>query len=100
MTKFLKGTSLPSRKNYYLMLAASWMYTFAPPVAGGVFFGLTGRVPLAIQVLNLVWLVLILFFTPSLPELFTSYGKYVEKWRKDNELQEDNAQTQVPWRES
>ena len=48
---------------------------------------------MAIQVLNFVWLVLIVFFTPSLPELFTSYGKYVEDWRAENEQQEDNAQT-------
>jgi hypothetical protein len=67
------------------MLAASWLYTFAPPVVGGVFFGLTGRVPLAIQVLNLVWLVLIVLFTPLLAELFTSYSKYAELWRRNNE---------------
>ena len=89
MSKFLTGTPLPSRRNYYLMLAATWLYTFAPPVAGGIFFGFTGRVPLAIQVLNLVWLVLIVYFTPSLPELFTSYGKYVEDWRAENEQQEN-----------
>ena len=93
MSMFLKGTTLTSRRNYYLMLAASWLYSFGPPVAGVVFFSLTGRVPLAIQVLNAAWLLLIVFFTPSLPELFTSYGKYVEDWRAENEQQEDNAQT-------
>jgi hypothetical protein len=44
-------------------------------------------------------LVLIIFFTPSLPELFHSYDKYVEEWRADNEQQEDDAQTQVPRRD-
>ena len=36
MSKFLKGTTLTSRRNYYLMLAASWLYSFGPPVAGVV----------------------------------------------------------------
>jgi hypothetical protein len=93
MIKFLKGTPLLSRRYHYLLLTAIWLYTFAPPVAGGIFFGFTGRVPLAIQVLNAAWLLLIVFFTPSLPELFTSYGKYVEDWRAENKRQEDNAQT-------
>src|SRR5215210_7234781 len=61
MSNFLKGTTLTSRRNYYLMLAAIWLYTFAPPVAGGLFFGFTGRVPLALQIVCAVWLVLITF---------------------------------------
>jgi len=93
MSNFLKGTTLSSRRNYYLMLAALWLYSFGPPVAGSVFFVLTGRVPLAIQLLNAAWLYLIVFFTLSLPDLFSSYGKYVEEWRADNEQQEDNVQT-------
>jgi hypothetical protein len=100
MSKFLKGTTLTSRRYYYLMLAAIWLYSFGPHVAGYVFFVLIGRVPLPIQVLNFVWLVLIVFFTPSLPELFTSYGKYVEDWRAENEQQEHNPKTQVPRRDS
>ena len=100
MTNFLKGTTLSSRRTYYLLLAALWLYSLGPPVAGFVFLGLTGRVPLVIQLLNAAWLVLIIFFTPSLPELFHSYGKYVEEWTADNEQHEDDAQTQVPRRTS
>ena len=100
MTNFLKGTTLSSRRTYYLLLAAAWSYSFGPPLAGFVFLVLTGRVPLVIQLLNAAWLVLIIFFTPSLPELFHSYGKYVEEWRADNEQQEDDAQIQVPRRNS
>src|SRR5919112_4836329 len=96
MTNFLKGTTLSSRRTYYLLLAAAWSYSFGPPVAGFVFLGLTGRVPLAIQLLNAVWFLLIIFFTPSLPELFHSYGKYVEEWRADNEQHEETAQTREP----
>ena len=99
MSKFLKGTLLYSRRNHYLTLAAIWLYTLAPPVAGGLFFGFSGRVPLAIQVLNAVWLVLIAFAPPSLSDLFTSYGKYVEDWRAENEQHQDGAQTQVPRRD-
>ena len=76
------------------------MYSFGPPVAGGVFFVLTGRVPLAIQVLNAAWLFLIIFFTPSFGDLFSSYHRYVEEWREDNEQQEDNVQPEVPRRDS
>jgi hypothetical protein len=93
MTNFLKGTTLSSRRTYYLLLAAAWLYSFGPPVAGVVFLGFTGRVPLAIQLLNAAWLVLIIFFTPSLSDLFSSYGKYVEEWRADNEQQENNTKT-------
>jgi len=82
------------------MLAGAWLYSFGPPVAGGVLFVLAGRVPLPIQLLNAAWLVLIVFFTPSLPDLFSSYGKYVEEWRADNEQQEDNVQPEVPQRDS
>ena len=99
MSKFLKGTPLLSRRYHYLMLTAIWLYTFAPPVAGGLFFGFTGRVPLALQIVCAVWLVLITFAPPSLSDLFTSYAKYVEDWRAENEQQEDNAQTQVPRRD-
>jgi|SRR5215204_2224540 len=99
MSNFLKGTTLSSRRNYYLMLAAIWLYSFGPPVAGGVFFVLTGRVPLAIQVLNAAWLFLIIFFTPSFGDLFSSYHRYVEEWREDNEQLEDNVQTEVPRRD-
>lgn len=68
------------------MLATFWLYTLAPFAVGGVFFYLTGEVPLALQVLILLWLILTnVFLTPSLPELFTSYGKYVEEWREENE---------------
>jgi|SRR5215211_8045252 len=100
MSNFLKGTTLTSRRNYYLMLAAIWLYTFAPPVAGGLFFGFTGRVPLALQIVCAVWLVLITFAPPSLSELVTSYGNYAQRWREDNEGQEDDAQTPVPRRDS
>jgi hypothetical protein len=100
MTKFLKGTPLLSRRYHYLMLTAIWLYTFAPPVASGIFFGFTGRVPLAIQVLNAAWLVLVAFAPPSLSDLVESYAKYVEAWRAENEQQEDDAQTQVPRRHS
>src|SRR3712207_1752216 len=99
MTNFLKGTTLSSRRTYYLLLAAAWSYSFGPPVAGFVSLALTGRVPLVIQLLNAAWLVRIIFFTPSLPELFHSYGKYVGEWRADNERQEDEAQTEVPRRD-
>jgi hypothetical protein len=96
MTNFLKGTTLSSRRTYYLLLAAAWSYSFGPPLAGFVFLALTGRVPLLIQLLNAAWFILIIFFTPSLSELFHSYGKYVEEWRANNEQQEDGAQTEVP----
>src|ERR687889_2261291 len=99
MSNFLKGSTLSSRRTYYLLLTALWLYSFGPPVAGFVFLGLTGRVPLPIQLLNAAWFVLIIFFTPSLPELFHSYGKYVEEWRADNEQQEADAQPQVPRRD-
>ena len=99
MTNFLKGTTLSSRRTYYLLLAAAWLYSFGPPVAGFVFLGLTGRVPLVIQLLNVAWFILIIFFTPSIPELFHSYGKYVEEWTADNEQQEDDAQAHMPRRD-
>jgi len=99
MTNFLKGKTLSTRRTYYLLLAAAWLYSFGPPVAGFVYLGLTGRVPLVIQLLNAAWFLLIIFFTPSLPELFHSYGKYVGEWRADNEQQGDDARTEVPRRD-
>lgn len=79
-----------SRRKYYLMLATFWLYMLAPFAAGGVFLYLTGEVPLVLQVLILAWLISVVFFTPSLPELFTSYDKYVEEWRKENEQQRNS----------
>ena len=70
------------------------MYSFGPPVAGVVFFSLTGRVPLAIQVLNAAWLLLIVFFTPSLPELCSP--PTASMWRSGERITSSRKTTSNP----
>ena len=85
MVKVLKGAHLLSRRKYYLLLAAFWLYTLGLPVGGYAYYYVAGRVTLVLQIFILLWFISTILATLSLPELFWSYSKYVEKWRQDNE---------------
>jgi len=89
--KLWKGANLRSKKQHYTVMAGLWIYTVLWLSGLGALVYWRPNLPLMVEV---VLFVLLIFTTPDLRELFYSYSKYEQEWRRDNER--DDLQNEGP----